>query len=189
MCSWKLLLLPTSYRQIFVSLIVIRVTNLPRHKWSHNQHHRAEEKLDSHTKELETFYTKQLGFSFLTYLRTFKHMQSKEDRGSRWSHHPASTAGRLAATLGVSIPPLTPRPHGICQGTVPELNISTLTYTRGFMFIYLKDFIYLLRRDTHTQRQRHRQREEKRAPRKEPTQESIPGPRGHPLSRRQMLNH
>ena len=44
-------------------------------------------------------------------------------------------------------------------------------------------------RDTHTEREKHRQRE-KQAPYGESLmQESIPGPRDHDLSQRQMLNY
>ena len=59
-------------------------------------------------------------------------------------------------------------------GGVPRANLACLP------FFFFKDFIYLFMRDTYTEKQRPRQRE---------NQDSIPGPRDHDPSQRQMLNH
>ena len=57
--------------------------------------------------------------------------------------------------------------------------------TSGF-----KDFIYLFMRDTHTERERDRNtgRGRSRLPAGSPMWDSIPGPWGHALGRRQMFN-
>ena len=47
----------------------------------------------------------------------------------------------------------------------------------SLVYLFLKDFIYLLMRDTHRERQRHRQREEQ-APRREPDLGLDPGTPG-----------
>ena len=57
-----------------------------------------------------------------------------------------------------------------------------------FFKIFKKDFIYLLVRDTHRERQRHGQRE-KQAPCREPDVGLDPMTQDHALGQRQTLNH
>ena len=63
-----------------------------------------------------------------------------------------------------------------------------LTGIGEYVFIFFKDFIYLIMRDTQKERQRHKQRE-KQTPCRDPDVGLNPGTLGsHALGQRQALN-
>ena len=61
-------------------------------------------------------------------------------------------------------------------------------WTLKFLFVPFFKILFIYSWETQRERQRHKQRE-KQAPCGEPVWDSIPGPQGHALSQRQMLNH
>ena len=87
---------------------------------------------------------------------------------SRGTLHFFPALGRDSASLGLL-------PHPVNSG-------DNITYSVGCFFFFLR--FYLFMRDT--ERQRHRG--SSRLPAGTPTWDSILGPRGHALSRRQMLH-
>ena len=87
-------------------------------------------------------------------------------------------------------------PFRFCPVSARLAYVGRLPLTRfctqvSYLISFYKHFFflrfYLFIHERHRERQGHRQRE-KQAPRRDPTRDSIPGPQGHALGRRQMLN-
>ena len=100
-----------------------------------------------------------------------------------------SSAPPLQSVVGLpgeamGMPPCSPP----LLSSPPAPRASVLLRFLKSFFFFLRFYLFIYSWETQREWQRHRQRE-KQAPVGSPMQDLIPGPRGHALSQRQLLNH